>query len=221
MKSTYSFFLFFIVSVFSLNSGYSQSGEIRIRFIGNCGLYLTDGDLNVYVDFPYKSGAHKYMKYDASELDSIQDGAIFLFTHRHTDHYSRKLVKQLTGKIYGNWNAKQLSELNDSAKAFSVKAIRTSHKFTGKHYSYVITWHGKNIYMSGDTGNTDAIRELKNIDWAFLNPWIFMNAKSENITMDTKMTGLYHLYPTQKIEGEIPDNLLILKQPNQMISIPY
>ena len=28
------------------------------------GLYLTDGDLNIYVNFPYKSGTYTYMEFD-------------------------------------------------------------------------------------------------------------------------------------------------------------
>ncbi len=136
MTNFYKNILFVIVLISISNFSFSQSNEIKIKFIGNCGLYMTDGNLNIYIDFPYKSGAHKYMKYDESELDSIKDNSLFIFTHRHSDHYSKKLIKNLTGKKYGNWNVSKLEKLNNSNQYFSVQAFKTSHKFTLKHYSY-------------------------------------------------------------------------------------
>ena len=206
------------------NIGYSQTNEIKVRFIGNCGLYITDGNSNIYVDFPYKSGAHKYMEYGQSELDNIKDNPIFLFTHRHSDHYSKnllkKVIKKFKGKVYGNWNISDLKELNSSIDDFSIKAIKTSHRFTFKHFSYVIVWHSKKILISGDTGDIEKLSKVKNIDWAFTNPWLFMNQNKE-VKLDTKMYAMYHLYPNQNINGEIPENLIILKNQNEIISIPY
>ncbi len=74
--------------------GYSQTKEIQIKFIGNCGLYMTDGTTNIYTDFPYKSGAYGYMEFEESELDSVKENSIFIFTHKHADHYSKKKVKK-------------------------------------------------------------------------------------------------------------------------------
>ena len=206
------------------NFGFGQSNEIKIKFIGNCGLHMTDGKTNFYFDFPYKSGAHKYMEYDKSEIDSIKDNAIFVFTHRHADHYSHKLLKKLEGQKFDPWNITQLEKLSDSIPEFKIQAFKTSHKVFGisfKHYSYLVTWHGKKIYISGDTGDLEDLKNIKNIDWAFVNPWIYMNAIHEKVTIDAKKFGLYHLYPDQKIDGEIPDNLLVLKNEGETINIPY
>ena len=78
MKIFYKKASLIIVLVFIANFGYSQTNEIKVKFIGNCGLYMTDGNLNIYVDFPYKSGAHNYMEYDKSEIDSIKENPIFI-----------------------------------------------------------------------------------------------------------------------------------------------
>ncbi|MEE4259350.1 MAG: hypothetical protein V2I62_06300 [Bacteroidales bacterium] len=32
----------------------AQDKNIEITFLGNCGLFMTDGEINVYLDFPYK-----------------------------------------------------------------------------------------------------------------------------------------------------------------------
>ena len=206
------------------NFSFSQSNEIKIKFIGNCGLYLTDGNSNLYIDFPYKSGAHKYMEYDKAEIDSIKDNAVFIFTHRHADHYSHTLLKKLDGQKFDPWSIPELEKLGETIPDFDIKAFRTKHKVFGvsfKHYSYLITWHSKKIYLSGDTGDLEDVGKIKDIDWAFVNPWLYMNALREKVTIDAKKFAIYHLYPNQKIDGEVPAILLILKNQGEVIEIPY
>jgi len=172
-------FLSFSITTFSQNS------EISIRFIGNCGLYMTDGISNIYIDFPYKSGAHNYMEYDLSELDSIKSNPIFIYTHKHSDHYSgrlvNKLAKRLNGKIYTPSNVKELTKLNNQLKDFSIGAFKTRHKFSINHYSYLITWHNKRIFISGDTEHAETIASLENIDWTFLPAWLLMDANRKKL----------------------------------------
>jgi hypothetical protein len=48
-----------------------------------------------------------------------------------------------------------------------------------------------------------------------------MNAASKEVKIDTKKFGMYHLYPNQKINGEIPENLIILKNLREIITIAY
>lgn len=199
-----------------LHTAAAQDGAITVRFIGNCGLHFTDGERSLYTDFPYKSGAHKYMTYPAAELDSIGPNSIFLFTHRHSDHYSRKLLrralKRYGGQAFDNWNTKKLARLDDPASGFHVQAIRTTHLFTLKHYSYVITWHGKRIYISGDTGSYTELAKLDSIDHAFMNPWLLMNAQNDGVKLPVKDYAIYHLYPTQELPAEVPDWLVFLKE---------
>jgi len=220
MKNLFLLLTFLFLSI----STFTQTSEIKIKFIGNCGLYITDGITNIYSDFPYTSGAYKYMKYDKAEIDSIQDNAIFIFTHRHADHYSGKILKKLKGQKFDPFNVDDLEKLNTTIPDFKIQAFETSHKVFGisfKHYSYLITWYGKKIYLSGDTGELEHLKELKDLDWAFMNPWQYMDALREKIKVDAKKIGIYHLYPDQKVDGEIPDYLLILKNQGEIIRIPY
>lgn len=204
-------------------SSYSQAPVINVRMIGNCGLEMTDGTSTIYFDFPYKSGAHKYMTYEPSELDSMKPNSVLIFTHRHADHYSKKLVNRVRSKhhgmVFGNWNTKELIRLGDSIPDFTIQAFKTSHLFTVRHYSYLIVWHGKRIYVSGDTGDWTIPTTLKNLDWAFMNPWIFMNAQNAKAKVDAKMIGIYHLYPFQKLQDTIPSHILFLKKQGEIISI--
>lgn len=183
------------------NLCFSQTEKIKIEFIGNCGLYITDGITNIYTDFPYKSGAHNYMEFEESELDSIKENSIFIFTHKHSDHYSekniKKVIKEKGGKKYGSWNIEELNNLEKSIPNFSIQVFKTKHKWSFTHYSYLITWHDKKIYLSGDTESAQTIGTVKNIDWAFVPYWILLDAKENNIQIDAKMFGIYHLATVQ------------------------
>ena len=114
-----------------------------------------------------------------------------------------------------------LEKLSDSVKDFSLQAFKTSHIFSFHHNSYLITWHNKKIFISGDTGDIETIRKLNNIDWVFAPFWIYRNAMEQKVAINTKMIGIYHLYPDQKIGEGFPDNILFLKQQNEKILIPY
>jgi L-ascorbate metabolism protein UlaG (beta-lactamase superfamily) len=198
VKFAINIFLILLLVVFSNNFSYGQENNIQIKFIGNCGLHLTDGKFNFYVDFPYKSGAYNYMEYDKSEVDNIAANAIFIFTHRHLDHFSKKLVKRQNGKILETFNIGRnrkisLEELNDSVSFLSVKAFKTKHRFSFKHYSYLIKWHGKKIFISGDTEHAEIFNQVKGIDWAFVPVWILQDANEKNIKIDVEQIGLYHI----------------------------
>lgn len=220
-------FLLIVALICLSHVGLSQSNEIRIKFIGNCGLYLTDGNANLYIDFPYKSGAHGYMKYDRKEIDSIQANSAFLFTHRHADHYSKKIVKKFNGKKFGPWNIGELGKLAEAIPDFEIKAFKTRHKVYGisfKHYSYLITWHHKNIFISGDTENADTIALQKELDWAFVPVWLLIDAKNKGINLSSlsKMYVIYHIGPKDKITSDGKDpQLRLLNKQGERITIPY
>lgn len=204
---------------------YCQTSEIRIKFIGNCGLYMTDGVTNIYIDFPYQSGAHHYMKYNSSELDSLKGNPIFIFTHKHSDHYSGKLVtkyaKKLNGTIYTSWRVNKFLKLSTKLKDFNIEAFRTKHRFSIKHYSYMITWHNKRIFIAGDTGQTETITSLKDIDWAFVPAWLLKNANDKGIKSgNIKMFAIYHIGPQDKI-NVTGDRVLKLDRQGEIIKIPY
>ena len=223
MRSIYIIYLLIIIIFLGYTSGYAQTSEIKVILKGNAGLHMTDGFLNIYVDFPYKSGAHNYMEYNKSELESIKENSIFIFTHKHSDHYSKKLVKIVlktkNGKKYGSWNISELENLDEIIPDFKVQAFKTKHNFSLNHYSYLITWHNKKIFLSGDTESAETIGEMTNLDWAFIPAWLVLDSNEKNIKIDTKMIGIYHIGPRDNINitGE---KVLMLKKQEEVISIP-
>jgi hypothetical protein len=190
--------------VFITAFGFAQPGEIKLEFMGNCGLHLTDGKSNIYIDFPYETGAYNYMKYDASVLNSIKENSIFIFTHKHADHYSRKILrkvlKEKNGQKYGVYNIKALKNIETTIDDFEIEAFKTKHtvfRIPFRHFSYLITWHGKKIFISGDASEPETICCITNIDWAFAPYWILKNAKSKGLNIDANMVFVYHLYSDQ------------------------
>lgn len=218
----------FIAVIFALflisDLGFSQTNEITIRYIGNCGLHITDGFSDVYTDFPYKSGAHHYAEYDAAEIDSLKENAFYIFTHKHSDHYykwkMRKILKEKKGKKYGKWNISELKGLSKTIPNFKIEVFKTKHRFSFAHYSYLITWHGKRIFLSGDTTVPDAIMEIKDMDWAFIPAWLISRIQETGKKLDTKHIGIYHIGPRDQIEIG-GDKVLMLKNQGEEISIPY
>lgn len=227
-NNPFKFILLNFTLMLFLNSAHSQTNEITIRFIGNCGLYMTDGNSNIYLDFPYKSGAHHYMEYNLAELDSLKDHPVFIYTHRHSDHFSGKLVRRLSkklgGQIFTPKNAESLTKLNHELKDFTIETFQTKHRFSFNHYSYLITWHNKKFFISGDTENSEVIASLKDIDWAFVPIWLLMDAREKGIKLYTlsKMLAVYHIGPRDKIttDGTNPQLKLLDKQ-GETIAIPY
>ncbi len=211
-----------LISIFILvaNISFGQNEKIEIKFLGNCGLFMTDGNLNLYVDFPYKSGAYGYMTYKPELLDSLQANSIFLFTHGHADHYNRKLFKKTNQKLYGPWPVKflmskkrkyRLDELNDSLPNFSITEYKTKHGFSFKHFSYLVEWNKKRIFISGDTHLSDTLVSIKNLDLVFAAPWVLTDAWERKLNIDSKEIILYHHRSVERVNNK-SDKIIVPKQ---------
>jgi len=202
------------------NSGFLKSQEnISIQFIGNCGFYLTDGKFSFLIDFPYKSGVYGYMKYDKSILGALEP-EICLFTHGHADHFRKKLFKKLNTKLFAPGPLKMriakkrkvsIEELNNLHPDFSLIYFKTPHGFSFKHFSYLIVWKGKRIYVSGDTHDNEHLLKLKDLDIAFINPWLLIDIYEHNKKIDTKKIILCHHTKKDKITAT-GKKLMILEQ---------
>lgn len=221
-------FLLTFALFFYFNLGFSQTNELTVRFIGNCGFSITDGVSSIYFDFPYKSGAHKYSEYNLSELDSIKDHPIFIYTHRHSDHYSGKLVrrsaKKNTGQVFTPRNVEKITQLNNTVSDFKIETFHTKHNFSFNHYSYLITWHGKKIFISGDTENPSTIATLKGLDWAFVPAWLVSHAQEQGISLQEISTvfAIYHIGPRDTITSDATNTKIkLLNKQGEIIHITY
>jgi L-ascorbate metabolism protein UlaG (beta-lactamase superfamily) len=206
-KSPYILNPLFFLLLF-INCAFCQTGEIKIQFIGNCGFYMTDGDLNILVDYPYVSGAYGYMTYDKKKVKKFEKG-FCLFTHGHADHWSRKAFKKLNLKLFapdqvalGLSGKKKLKKKDfNQFKDFKFEAFITPHRFSIKHYSYLITWHKLKIYFTGDAENPDYLLSMKNLDIAIVNTWLLKAIKNQNKTIDAKKIIVCHHRTGEKVDA--------------------
>lgn len=133
----------------------------------------------------------------------------------------RMVLKNKNGKKFTQRKATKLEKFSETVPDFDVQIFKTKHRFSLKHNSYLITWHDKKLFFSGDTEHPEILEKVSDIDFAFLTPWILNYAQEKNIEIDAKTKVLYHLYPNQKLDGEFSENFIILKNQGEIIKIPY
>ncbi len=160
----------------------STKGDIAIEPIFHGAIVLKMGSKTIYVD-PY-NGIDAYEKIPMPDL--------ILITHFHHDHLDTntlnaintskaKLIapKEVVNRLSSKWKDKAIVLANDSiydAYGISIKAVpmydlpqeKTSRHLKGEGNGYVIEFGGKSIYISGDTDDIQEMRNLKNIDVAFV-----------------------------------------------------
>lgn len=200
----------------------AQNNNFTVKFGGNAGVCIGDGKQTICFDFPYGSGAFGYMRFDSTELKAIPKDAILIFTHRHPDHYWRKHTKYYQGKKYARRNRKKLAKrLPKQISDLSIQVFKTKHHFCFKHYSYLLEWHGKRFFISGDTEHPETLASVKNIDYAFLPPWIIKYAQEKNLTIDAKTKVIYHLYPNETLNNPIEGDFKLLDKVGLSFDINY
>ena len=186
----------------------TQPSALDARFIGNMAVAISDGAVTVVTDFPYQSGYSGYMTYRAEEIRSSTPATLSLITHRHPDHWDRALSEKAGWNVAGpldviaNVPAARIVPLARGATfgAVQIEAIETPHAAIG-HYSYVLTWHGRRLYFSGDTESVDHLAGLKNLDVAFISPWLYRSTLKRNLRIDARRIVIYH----HEVDESVPE----------------
>jgi len=158
----------------------TSAGDLKITFIGHGTLMFAFGGKILHVD-PVSQEA------DYSKLPKAD---IILVTHEHGDHLDPSAIKAIRtdkteiiltekclpkvsgGKVMKNGETKTVAGL----KIEAVPAYNIVHKRPngapfhpkGDGNGYVITFGDKRVYVAGDTENIPEMKQLKNIDIAFL-----------------------------------------------------
>jgi len=159
---------------------------INVDPISHASMILNWGGINIYADpSVYKS--------DNTDIFAGKpDADIILITDIHTDHLDIETLKNVTKektiiiapKAVVDQLPKELSAkvsvMNNGEKAdfmgFSVEAIpmynlpgpSANYHTKGRGNGYVVEKAGERVYISGDTAGVPEMRNLKNIDVAFV-----------------------------------------------------
>ena len=190
--------------------------ELKIQFIGNEAILITDGKTTLLSDYPYQSGYSIYMEYDAAKVRPVGD-VLCLITHGHGDHFDPALFEKTNWKIIAPADVASKidparvvgSGATRTFKDIKIEAIETPHAGIG-HYSYLVTWHGKRFYFTGDTESIDALIAAKQIDVAFVSPWLLDAVQKSGKQIDAVSIVIYHQAENEKTP--VCDRCKVLKQ---------
>lgn len=190
MKSLYQFILLMGIAISIANSNSiaqadilpTPAGEIKMTPILHATMVLEWQDKTVYID-PY-GGADKFENFAAPDL--------VIITHAHGDHLNTetlagldlskaqlvapKSVVEKLGDI--EFSAIKAMDIFDKADllGIDIEAVPmynlpdddSSRHPRGWGNGYVLTIAGQRIYISGDTEDIPEMRQLENIDYAFV-----------------------------------------------------
>lgn len=158
----------------------TPSGELRVTFVGHGSVFFTFRGKVIYVDPVSQYG----------DYPTMPKGDLVLITHEHRDHFDEKALnairKEGTIVVSNKAVAESLAEAipmeNGDVREFlgfkveAVPAYNLVHMRSpgvpyhpkGRGNGYVITFGEKRVYVAGDTENIPEMKNLKDIDIAFL-----------------------------------------------------
>jgi L-ascorbate metabolism protein UlaG (beta-lactamase superfamily)/pimeloyl-ACP methyl ester carboxylesterase len=181
---------------------------LTVTLVGNAAVRLSNGTLTLFTDFPYRSGAFRYMTYSPSQIPA-EGNVATIITHRHDDHVEVKTLQGLAWRVIGPKEvtrdlapasvvlANAASTIDPDLK---VEAIPTPHAKI-EHYSYVVEWHGRRFYFSGDTEDPASVLNQKGLDFAFVTPWVFEAVRSRGARIDAARVVIYHHFTAERVAG--------------------
>jgi L-ascorbate metabolism protein UlaG (beta-lactamase superfamily) len=198
--------------------------DLEITFIGHSTLMFKYGDWVIHIDPVGTYG-------DYSELPEAD---LILVTHEHHDHLDVALVsdlrkdstvvignkavaQQVQGCFsMGNGDEKTVHEIQiEAVPAYNIQHMRspgTPFHPPGVGNGYVLTFGDLRVYVAGDTENIPEMKELKDIDIAFLPMNLPYTMTPEMVADSVKMFGPKVVYPyhfgntdTSKLEALLAD----------------
>jgi L-ascorbate metabolism protein UlaG (beta-lactamase superfamily) len=188
----------------------ASKGDIEITFIGHGSLMLKYDGKVIQVDpFSQQADYSLFPKADLilvthSHFDHLDSSAIQKSKTEKTKLFITEKCKEVIGTsanvtIMKNGDIKEVSGVKIKAvPAYNlVNRNKNGDVFhpKGEGNGYVLTIGGKNIYIAGDTENVPEMKQLKNIDVAFLPMNLPYTMTPEMLASAAKMFKPKILYP--------------------------
>jgi L-ascorbate metabolism protein UlaG (beta-lactamase superfamily) len=176
---------------------FAASLALRATFIGNMAFHISDGTVALLTDFPYESGAFGYM---AWSKEAVPQGPrpLCLITHAHADHFSASLAREYCGAVLGPAEVGRVAGLEALAlkpevrwERLVIRPVATSHGRV-EHYSYLVEWQGTRLYFTGDTDDPAALLGARDLDVAFVSPWLLAAVGKTGARIDARQVVVYH-----------------------------
>jgi L-ascorbate metabolism protein UlaG (beta-lactamase superfamily) len=211
MKRRFLVFTFLTLAASGAASRTSAQASTKLTatFIGNEAWHITDGEYVLLTDFPYESGAFGYMSWDWSKAPEAKGTKVaLLITHEHRDHFAPEhLARIAPGAVIGAATIRAsagASALTPGAAVsfgpMTIESIATPHAGL-EHYSHIIEWHGVRLYAPGDTEEPDSVLKAKNLDVAFVTPWMLDAVRKKNARINARRILVVHHKTSGPYEG--------------------
>jgi L-ascorbate metabolism protein UlaG (beta-lactamase superfamily) len=158
----------------------TTQGDLTITFLGHASLMMSYDGKTIHID-----PVSQYADYS-----NLPKADLILVTHEHFDHFDLKAIgavktgktamvmtqdvaKQIKGGIIMKNGDKKTIQglLIEAVPAYNLVNMRSPgipYHGKGTGNGYIITCGDKRVYIAGDTENTREMKNLKNIDIAFL-----------------------------------------------------
>jgi L-ascorbate metabolism protein UlaG (beta-lactamase superfamily) len=192
----------------------AAAAPLQAQFIGNMAFAVTDGKTVIYTDFPYESGAFGYMTYDFAKVPKAP-GSLFLITHGHKDHFDAALFAKMDGKVIAPPKIAATLPADRvipfapkmTYRDITVESFPTPHG-DADHASYLVTWHGVRLYFTGDTDSADQLLAMKNLDYAFVSPWLLGAVAQKKARIDARTVICYHHRAEDKVIPDVQNRIV-------------
>ena len=76
-----------------------------------------------------------------------------------------------------------------------------------EHYSYVVEWRGLRLYFTGDTEDTASLLAARELDVAFVSPWLLRTVQKQGRRIDARHIVVYHHRDAETVV-EIQDRIV-------------
>ena len=201
------------------------SGDLKVTPVGHASVMLEFGGKVIHVDPLGKMG----------DYDKLPKADLILITHEHGDHLDVDAISKIrTDKtvivsseaaaqgakpsvVMKNGDARtELGLKIEAVPAYNVVHKRdTGEPFhpKGRGNGYVITFGGLRVYVAGDTEDIPEMKDLKNIDVAFLPVNLPFTMTGEMAANAVKVIKPKYLYPYHYAMGksQLPELLDLMK----------
>ena len=189
----------------------TETGDLKITFIGHATLMLGYQGKIIYVD---PVGNPSGTPVDYSKMPKAD---VILITHEHGDHLDSKAVTTLRkeqtkialtkacaetvsgGTIMKNGDVLTVLGIKiEAVPAYNIVQKRPGGQPfhpKGSGNGYVLNFDKTRVYVAGDTENTPEMKQLKNIDVAFLPMNLPYTMTPEMVADAAKAFGPKILYP--------------------------
>jgi L-ascorbate metabolism protein UlaG (beta-lactamase superfamily) len=185
----------------------TSAGDVSITFLGHASLWMTFNGKNIFID-PYG---------EVTDYSSFPKADIVFSTHEHYDHLDQKalasiqtpdtiLVMNPAGAAQNrgaiamrNGDRKTIDEIEVEA----VPAYNILHKRDdgqpfhpeGIGNGYILSFGDTRVYLAGDTENIPEMKNLHDIDVAFLPMNLPYTMTPEMVAEAAKIIKPHILYP--------------------------